>query len=373
MIARDAQRQREKPQLSAGLPKKEAPHDSLSSAVRQALSSPDAFVIKAKMTEITESPLAASEVKVAALQEVLDARRNINLVAIAGLHCLRMVSPDHSKELARILLSEPPSDDREMVHGSAIAHLVPAEGVEAQDLALVSACIAHPFPEVRSTCQRALRGMELKPRGALLAGLVASPSEKTKELRLFLQALSSKPAAFGPSRGSSPQEVIWTAERKGAASAIARARVARERESAKPPEGVASPPSASKAPKAGSRPQPAKPASTPKAPIRAESPEPVPAQAPSLPQEPALAVLQAHRRAALHGLRLEALQVGANNSAASAQEVMAHIAEIAVAFGAACAADSMGRLVYLLSDPHLPNKLELQSFSSALMAEATRR
>jgi len=52
---------------------------------------------------------------------------------------------------------------------------------------------------------------------------------------------------------------------------------------------------------------------------------------------------------------------------------MAHIAEIAVAFGAACAADSMGRLVYLLSDPHLPNKLELQSFFSALMAEATRR
>ena len=83
-------------------------------------------------------------------------------------------------------------------------------------------------------------------------------------------------------------------------------------------------------------------------------------------------LLSKHRRSALEGLPLEALRNGANANGASAEEVMAHVSEIAVRYDAAVAADSMGRMVYLVSDPHLPNKHEVQAFVLALVSEASR-
>lgn len=373
MIARTAQRQVQAPKEAAGVADKKRTATEIGTLVREAKEISDPFVVVDKMAAIVEARGLSSDRKLAALHEVLKSKKDNNLIAIGGLHNLRLISLESSRDFARELLAERPSDDREMVHGSAVAQLVTAEGIEKRDLELVAALVRHPFPEVRSTCLRALRCIEPKAREPLVAFLLENPSEKTKELRIFLQTIPERPVLSGPP-AKPHHDASWSAERKAAASSVALARVKREREAAKAEERkekivkvAADTTIEKKAAISKSAPEVLPVAKAP-TPERAAEPKSV-----EVPVElDSIAVFQANRKPELRHQTLEALRSGANSSVASAEHVIANLAEIAVLYGAAEAANSMGRLVYLLSDPSLQSKERVQSFASALVREATR-
>jgi len=373
MIARAAQRQVQAPKEAAGVADKKSTATEIGTLVREAKEISDPFVVVDKMTAIVEARGLSSERKLAALHEVLKLKKDNNLIAIGGLHNLRLISLESSRDFARELLAERPSDDREMVHSSAVAMLVTAEGIEKRDLELVAALVRHPFAEVRSACLRALRCIEPKAREPLVAFLLENPSEKTKELRIFLQTIPERPVLSGPP-AKQHHDPSWSPERKAAASSVALARVKREREAAKAQERTVKVAKAAadttiekKAAISKYAPE-VLPATKSPPPVRAAEPKRVEVAA----EVDSIAVFQASRKPELRHLSLEALRGGATSSVASAEDVMANLAEIAILYGAATAADSMGRLVYLLSDPKVPSKEGVQSFASALVREATR-
>ena len=228
MIARTAQRQVQAPKEAAGGVDKKCTATEVGRLVREAKERTDPFVVVDKMGEIVEARGISSESKLAALLEVIESRKDNNLIAIGGLHNLRLISSESSRDFARELLAERPSDDREMVHSSAIAHIVTPEGIEKRDLELVAELLRYPFPEVRSMCLRALRRIEPKAREPLVASLLESSSEKTKELRIFLQTLPERPI-LSDDPAKPRNNASWSAERKSAASSVALARAKRER------------------------------------------------------------------------------------------------------------------------------------------------
>jgi hypothetical protein len=373
MIARTAQRQVQAPKEAAGGVDKKCTATEVGRLVREAKERTDPFVVVDKMGEIVEARGISSESKLAALLEVIESRKDNNLIAIGGLHNLRLISSESSRDFARELLAERPSDDREMVHSSAIAHIVTPEGIEKRDLELVAELLRYPFPEVRSMCLRALRRIEPKAREPLVASLLESSSEKTKELRIFLQTLPERPI-LSDDPAKPRNNASWSAERKSAASSVALARAKREREAAKAQERtekLGKVAADNKVEKQGTTSN-SVPEVLPFAKVPSPDRDAVPNRAEVLVEVDSIAVFQASRKRELRHISLDALRSGANSSVASAEDVMANLAEIVVSYGAATAADSMGRLVYLLSDPNVLTKEGVQSFVSALVREANR-
>jgi|688.fasta_scaffold06948_4 hypothetical protein len=373
MIARAAQRQVQAPKEAAGGVDKKCTATEVGRLVREAKERTDPFVVVDKMGEIVEARGISSESKLAALLEVIESRKDNNLIAIGGLHNLRLISSESSRDFARELLAERPSDDREMVHSSAIAHIVTPEGIEKRDLELVAELLRYPFPEVRSMCLRALRRIEPKAREPLVASLLESSSEKTKELRIFLQTLPERPI-LSDDPAKPRNNASWSAERKSAASSVALARAKREREAAKAQERtekLGKVAADNKVEKQGTTSN-SVPEVLPFAKVPSPDRDAVPNRAEVLVEVDSIAVFQASRKRELRHISLDALRSGANSSVASAEDVMANLAEIVVSYGAATAADSMGRLVYLLSDPNVLTKEGVQSFVSALVREANR-
>jgi hypothetical protein len=373
MIARTAQRQVQAPKEAAGGVDKKCTATEVGRLVREAKERTDPFVVVDKMGEIVEARGISSESKLAALIEVIESRKDNNLIAIGGLHNLRLISSESSRDFARELLAERPSDDREMVHSSAIAHIVTPEGIEKRDLELVAELLRYPFPEVRSMCLRALRRIEPKAREPLVASLLESSSEKTKELRIFLQTLPERPI-LSDDPAKPRNNASWSAERKSAASSVALARAKREREAAKAQERtekLGKVAADNKVEKQGTTSN-SVPEVLPFAKVPSPDRDAVPNRAEVLVEVDSIAVFQASRKRELRHISLDALRSGANSSVASAEDVMANLAEIVVSYGAATAADSMGRLVYLLSDPNVLTKEGVQSFVSALVREANR-
>jgi hypothetical protein len=373
MIARTAQRQVQAPKEAAGGVDKKCTATEVGRLVREAKERTDPFVVVDKMGEIVEARGISSESKLAALLEVIESRKDNNLIAIGGLHNLRLISSESSRDFARELLAERPSDDREMVHSGAIAHIVTPEGIEKRDLELVAELLRYPFPEVRSMCLRALRRIEPKAREPLVASLLESSSEKTKELRIFLQTLPERPI-LSDDPAKPRNNASWSAERKSAASSVALARAKREREAAKAQERtekLGKVAADNKVEKQGTTSN-SVPEVLPFAKVPSPDRDAVPNRAEVLVEVDSIAVFQASRKRELRHISLDALRSGANSSVASAEDVMANLAEIVVSYGAATAADSMGRLVYLLSDPNVLTKEGVQSFVSALVREANR-
>ncbi len=372
MIARASQKQRDGSTQADSKTDKQGVALEVVELVRLAKGSNDGRLIVDSLAQIAEAKGFPNKGKVAALQEVLESKKDINIVAIEALHNLRLVSPQSSSAFARELLAEPPSDDREMVHASAVAHLITLGGIAKGDFELISRLIGHPLPEVRSTCQRSLRGIGWREQQALVSALVESPSEETKDLRIFMQTLPAREAG----RANVPkvqQEGTWSEERKKAASSVARARTVHPKERLRAGERTETP--AKVAAGSGALKETVAQQSKPSTPVPVQVDIPkadtVLRREDALPGVDGITVFQASRNAALRNLNLDALRTGANSAAASATEVMANLAELAVMYGAATAAESMGRLVYLLSDPNLPAKEAVQTFATALVREAS--
>lgn len=351
----------------------QAPQEQIARLVREALASRDARFVERVLADISECKGLQREKRASALQAVLANHKGLNSVAIEGLHRLHVLSPESSKALARSLLMEPANEDRDNVHGSAIIHLIDSKNLEHQDFELIASSMSHQFPAVRMACQRSLRGLEDKRRKAIIAALKDTHSDATKPLRIFLETVpSSAPVPEVKGQRGAPEKIL-SAERKKAASEIAAARFEKARQLQKKARELTAASLSSMArhteelpgQEIKDRPQELKPAET------LVFPQVVTVAEVVLTGE-ALMVFNSRRRVELRDLGLEALQRGATLQTASADEILAHLSEIAVRFGPTTAADSMGRLVYFISDPHLAEKGALSSFVSTLLGEATR-
>lgn len=156
--------------------------------VAEAVSLRDAKRIEEIVREVSWAPESV-EKRTEAIVSIVGHHFALNSVVVGAVHLLESLDPGVAGKLARKILSDPPSDEREMVRAAAIRALVESGTLDQEDLHHVARSINSNLSHVRFACQRALRGLKGANRKALEQLVASSQDPGMEPLKLFVRAL----------------------------------------------------------------------------------------------------------------------------------------------------------------------------------------
>ena len=344
--------------------------------VAEAVSLRDAKRIEEIVREVSGAPEAV-EKRTEAIVSIVDHHFALNSVVIGAVYVLESLDPGVAGKLARKILSDPPSDEREMVRAAAIRALVESGTLAQEDLPHVARSLNSNLSYVRFACQRALRGLKGANRKALEQLVASSQDPGMEPLKLFVRALEpearqqaeiAKPPTV-PARPRtvpakpSAEELAARRALKGAAAArrIADERIKRIQEvSERKAKEARSEPTGSRAVK------PATPTgeavSGPTARVEVQDGRPA-----GLADNEALSRLSALRDPALASLALDGLRT-MMTLAVKPDEFAAAAAEVAHRFGIDRARAHADRMLWFLSHPDFCRHEGLLELSRAIFS-----
>ncbi len=344
--------------------------------VAEAVSLRDAKRIEEIVREVSWAPESV-EKRTEAIVSIVGHHFALNSVVVGAVHLLESLDPGVAGKLARKILSDPPSDEREMVRAAAIRALVESGTLDQEDLHHVARSINSNLSYVRFACQRALRGLKGANRKALEQLVASSQDPGMEPLKLFVRALEpearqqaeiAEPLTV-PARPRtvpakpSAEELAARRALKGAAAArrIADERIKRIQEvSERKAKEARSEPTGSRAVK------PATPTgeavSGPNARVEVQDGGPA-----GLADNEALSRLSALRDPALASLALDGLRT-MMTLAVKPDEFAAAAAEVAHRFGIERARAHAGRTLWFLSHPDFCGHEGLLELSRALFS-----
>lgn len=344
--------------------------------VAEAVSLRDAKRIEEIVREVSWAPESV-EKRTEAIVSIVGHHFALNSVVVGAVHLLESLDPGVAGKLARKILSDPPSDEREMVRAAAIRALVESGTLDQEDLHHVARSINSNLSYVRFACQRALRGLKGANRKALEQLVASSQDPGMEPLKLFVRALEpearqqaeiAEPLTV-PARPRtvpakpSAEELAARRALKGAAAArrIADERIKRIQEvSERKAKEARSEPTGSRAVK------PATPTgeavSGPNARVEVQDGGPA-----GLADNEALSRLSALRDPALASLALDGLRT-MMTLAVKPDEFAAAAAEVAHRFGIDRARAHADRTLWFLSHPDFCGHERLLELSRALFS-----
>ena len=319
--------------------------------LQDALTTPNFKRIEHLLAQLGNLPEKSKDERGEFVYKVVVARRDLNNVAIDGLHQLRRLSPGLCGRLACSILSESPSEDREIVQGCAVSHLANLPEMTKEHATMLAASLLNPRAHVRHMSQRSLRGLPKNKREQLLGLLEGSSDAGLVDLRMVL---TSEPSVPSYAESSAEEDSSWEdtavtpVQRKSPARPRAVVHKATPADRRRALNKVVLPPESTPS---GA---PAKPATAPPVEKLHES------EAPILPSP-----LEPFRRAELLSSSLSELRA-ITDSTKDPHTLIGALAELAVRVGPAEAIDKASRIVWFLSDPKYKSDQELQLFCSVL-------